>query len=99
MNAAALALALAVAGCGSESRPIPTAPRLADPLPAVDKHQRIVFESAGDIYSMDSDGGSPQRLTKLPGTEYLPSWSPDGTKVAFLRAVDGITSLWVVQRD
>jgi Tol biopolymer transport system component/DNA-binding winged helix-turn-helix (wHTH) protein len=40
-----------------------------------------------DIYLLPVEGGEPQRLTTDPATEFAPAWSPDGERIAFLRAV------------
>jgi len=40
-----------------------------------------------DIYSRPLDGGSPTPLTDSPLDEFAPVWSPDGSEVAFVRAV------------
>lgn len=32
---------------------------------------------------MDADGGNQERLTELPGDDWWPDWSPDGTAVTF----------------
>ena len=58
--------------------------------------KRIVFMSARDghvdvghgspiyeIYVMDADGDNPQNLTNSPSDDRFPSWSPDGTRIAF----------------
>src|SRR3954469_12267449 len=49
--------------------------------------KRIVFMSDRDgdieIYAMNADGSSPQRLTHSPGRDAHPEWSPDGTKIYF----------------
>jgi Tol biopolymer transport system component len=62
----------------------------ADPAAATfpGANGKIAFSSirnVGDleIYSMNSDGGSQTRLTNTPSTEANPTWSPDGTKIAF----------------
>jgi len=41
---------------------------------------------AGHLWRVSSAGGSPERLTRLPGEYFNPAWSPDG---AFLVAVRG----------
>ena len=39
--------------------------------------------STSEIYVMDADGGNPQNLTNSPFHDSRPSWSPDGTRIAF----------------
>ncbi|MFH1849881.1 MAG: DPP IV N-terminal domain-containing protein [archaeon] len=50
---------------------------------------RIAFASDRDgnpeIYVMDADGNNPRRLTYNLASDGSPSWSPDGSKIAFLR--------------
>ena len=54
---------------------------------------RIVFtslrEGNSEIYVMDADGGNPENLTNSPAHDWLPDWSPDGTKIAFVSDRDG----------
>jgi Tol biopolymer transport system component len=42
-----------------------------------------------DIYVMNADGTSLVRLTNFPGNELQPTWSPDGSKIAFVADGDG----------
>jgi hypothetical protein len=41
-----------------------------------------------DIYVMDVDGSSVVRLTDDPAGEFMPRWSPDGSRIAFVREGD-----------
>src|SRR5205823_5669879 len=47
----------------------------------------IAFVSTRDgnpeIYTMDADGSHQTRLTNHSARDLFPSWSPDGTKIAF----------------
>jgi Tol biopolymer transport system component len=45
--------------------------------------------SSSALYIMDADGGNTRQLTDLDGSEYVPSWSPDGTKIAFISQPEG----------
>ena len=36
-----------------------------------------------DIFVMAADGSNPTRLTRDPGRDGAPSWSPDGRQIAF----------------
>lgn len=48
----------------------------------------IAFDSdasgSSDIWLMPSAGGEATRLTTAPSDEYSPSWSPDGTVIAYV---------------
>src|SRR5262245_16115613 len=52
-----------------------------------------------DVYTMDADGTDVVNITKTPGhNEDNPSWSPDGTKIAFDGYPD-IAHIFVISSD
>lgn len=53
-----------------------------------------------DIYVMDADGANVKILTDPgPSDERYPTWSPDGTKIAFSSKRDGNWDLYVMDAD
>ena len=56
----------------------------------------IVFAYAGDLWLAPRDGGSATRLTAGVGIENDPSFSPDGTTIAFSGQYDGNTDVFIV---
>jgi TolB protein len=75
---ALIALLLAVFATGSSPAPGAAFPGA---------NGRIAYASSQggnwDIYSMNADGSGQVRLTTDPGADTQPSFSPDGTKIAF----------------
>jgi Tol biopolymer transport system component len=64
----------------------------ADPThPVPGPARKIAFQSnrdgQGEVYAMNANGSGEVNLTKYPDSDFLPSWSPDGKKIAFLRTV------------
>jgi hypothetical protein len=63
-------------------------------------HGVIAFVRDGDIRVINPDGTATTRLTDL-GDASSPAWSPDGERIAFVRADDpfGQGDLWVMNAD
>ncbi|MBB3032612.1 amidohydrolase family protein [Alteriqipengyuania lutimaris] len=63
-----------------------TMPRFAEVSP---DGRTVVFESLGRLYTMPAGGGTMRRLTSSQdGMELYPSWSRDGSRIAFVRWTD-----------
>ena len=65
--------------------------------------RRIVFESdrggSQQLYVMDQNGGSPQRITFGDGRYANPVWSPRGDLIAFTRMYKGKFYIGVIRPD
>lgn len=78
-------LLIASLGIYAGSRPRPPAPF------GIAANGLVVYAAAGDIYLADPNGWGSRRLTDSTDRDGRPSFSPDGTRIAFLRetVVDG----------
>src|SRR5215204_2297522 len=56
----------------------------------------VAFEYAGDLWTVQRSGGQARRLTSTQGVEIDPSFSPDGSQIAFTATVAGNTDVYVV---
>jgi tricorn protease len=57
---------------------------------------QVAFAYAGDIWTVDRNGGDARRLTSYPGVESNPQFSPDGKLVAFTGEYAGNADVYVV---
>jgi len=48
-----------------------------------------------DVYVAPAAGGVPVNVTEHPAADYLPAWSPDGTRIAFTSERDGAPHVWI----
>ena len=59
----------------------------------------IAFVYAGDIWTVNSDGGEAKRLTSHKGLELFPKISPDGKWIAFSAQYSGSRQVYVMPVD
>ena len=52
-----------------------------------------------DVAVMNTDGSNIVNLTNSAGGDYVPKWSSDGTKIAFIATRDGNNELYVMNAD
>jgi TolB protein len=72
-----LVASIAALGVASQSGPDPAPPF------GLARNGLIAFDSAGDIWVADPDGTDPRVFVSGPGLDIDPTFSPDGTKLAF----------------
>ncbi|MDP2238052.1 MAG: PDZ domain-containing protein [Bacteroidales bacterium] len=59
----------------------------------------ITFVYAGDIWTVNADGGNAKRLTSHEGIELFPKISPDGKWIAFTAEYSGSRQIWVMPSE
>ncbi|HEX9704694.1 MAG TPA: amidohydrolase family protein [Gemmatimonadales bacterium] len=60
-----------------------TLKQIRDAVPSPDG-RRVAFTALDRLYVLDLPGGAPRRLTTQDVGEYHPTWSPDGSSIAFV---------------
>lgn len=106
----ALAGAVVLGACTTEfdreqaqDRPSPSTAASEAPAPSGGDRSslngRIAFDNFNDVWAIDADGTDLIRLTHSPGPDFDPSWSPDGTQIAFRSERSGEPEIWVVNAD
>jgi Tol biopolymer transport system component len=59
---------------------------------------RMLFEQAGQIWIMNGDGSNRVQLTRI-GTNYSPTWAPDGRRVLFAAASGAAPGIYSMNPD
>ena len=63
------------------------------------KGRRAVFSARGDIFTVPAEKGPTRNLTRSSDAhDRLPSWSPDGRKIAFVSDQSGEQQVYVVDQ-
>lgn len=95
MRTPALALLLTVAFISRSSQAQNTTDTRLLSQPAVSA-TRVAFSYSGDLWTAKLDGSDVRRITTADGDESNPSFSPDGSTLAFSANYDGNTDVYVV---
>jgi Tol biopolymer transport system component/imidazolonepropionase-like amidohydrolase len=81
-----------------DDAPTFTVRQIRDAVPSPDG-TRLAFTSLDRLHVMDWPDGTPRRLTDATITEAHPTWSPDGTWVAYVSWEPSGGHIWKVRAD
>ena len=57
---------------------------------------QLVFSCMGDLWLVSAEGGEARQLTRAPGLETRPCWSPDGRWIAYAADLHGNLDVFLV---
>jgi tricorn protease len=64
------------------------------------KGERALFAARGDVFTLPIEKGPTRNLTHSSGAhDKWPSWSPDGSRIAFMSDMSGEEELYIVPQD
>jgi TolB protein len=79
----------------------PVRPGQVRPTPAQVSNGRIAYDQDTDgIWTINPDGSDPANITEgSNAANYTPAWSPDGTRIAFIRETNTDPTIYVANAD
>jgi tricorn protease len=64
------------------------------------KGERVLFAARGDVFSAPIEKGPTRNLTHSSGAhDKWPSWSPDGSQIAFVSDITGEEEIYITPQD
>jgi Tol biopolymer transport system component len=66
---------------------------------AISLSGRIVFDNHDDVWIINADGTDLTQLTDSAAHDFDPSWSPDGSRIAFRSERSGDPEIWIMNAD
>lgn len=61
--------------------------------------QWLAFDLQGSLWVIPAKGGEAKRITDYFNDAHLPTWSPDGSRIAYYAYRDGDYDLWTARPD
>ena len=61
--------------------------------------QWLAFDLQGSLWVIPAKGGEAKRITDYFNDAHLPTWSPDGSRIAYYAFRDGDYDLWTARPD
>ena len=88
-----------------DGTPVPL-PQSGDPVPQGLRLEwspdgtELLYEAEDDFWAKPLDGRPARRVVAIPGPDNSPTWSPDGSRIAFIHAAtQEAGGVYVVRRD
>jgi Tol biopolymer transport system component/tRNA A-37 threonylcarbamoyl transferase component Bud32 len=86
-----------------DARPVTTANQIIESLSISTDGQWLTFDSNmegnQDIFVMPVAGGEPRRVTRDPGDDFMPDFSPDAREITFHSSRNATREIYVIDAD